>query len=264
LQKSEYKERVSQGESTALTDERPYGFGRKLLAWGVHLFTASGFILALLAILAIQKHNWRIVLICLAAALAIDAVDGTMARAFEVKKVLPLVNGAVLDSVSDFLNHVLVPALFLYQSNLVPGRMAFATSAAILLVSAYHWGNKKAVTKDKYIEGFPAMWNMVVVYLFLFNFSQWANLAIVLIFCGLIFVPIKYVYVSQTRDLRLLSRIMTAIWAVLWVAIIAMFPATGAWLIWVSLFYLIYISTLGLYRTFRGPAPAEIDTSPGQ
>jgi phosphatidylcholine synthase len=250
---------IQKEQAAARSDELSYGFGRKLLAWAVHLFTASGFVIALLAILAVQKHNWRVVLICLAGALAIDAVDGTMARAFEVKRVLPLVNGAVLDSVSDFLNHVLVPALFLYESNLVPENTAFATSAAILLVSAYHWGNVKAVTEDKYIDGFPAMWNMVVVYLFLFDFSQATNLAVVLIFCGLIFVPVKYVYVSQTRELRTLSRILTALWAVLWVAIIATFPATSAWLIWGSLFYLVYISALGLHRTFRGPAVADAE-----
>jgi phosphatidylcholine synthase len=245
------------------TNAPSYGLGRKLLAWAVHLFTASGFVIALLAVLAIQKHNWRVVLICLAGALAIDAVDGTLARAFEVKRVLPLVNGAVLDSVSDFLNHVLAPTLLLYEANLVPEKTAFATCAAILLVSAYHWGNVKAVTKDKYIDGFPAMWNMVVVYLFLFKFSQLTNLAVILIFCALIFVPIKYVYVSQTREMRTLSRVLTAVWAVLWVAIISTFPAVSAWLIWASLFYLVYILALGLYRTFRGPdVAATEDASP--
>lgn len=256
-------EAIQEKKAAAGTDAPSYGPGRKLLAWAVHLFTASGFVIALLAILAIQKHNWRVVLICLAGALAIDAVDGTMARAFEVKRVLPLVNGAVLDSVSDFLNHVLVPTLFLYESNLVPENTAFATSAAILLVSAYHWGNLKAVTKDKYIDGFPAMWNMVVVYLFLLKFSQLTNLVVVLIFCALIFVPIKYVYVSQTREMRTLSRVLTALWAVLWVAVISTFPATSAWLVWASLFYPVYLTALGLRRTFRGPAVAEGDASPG-
>jgi phosphatidylcholine synthase len=256
-------EAIQTERAVVRTDEMSYGFGRKLLAWGVHLFTTSGFVIAFLAILAIQKHNWRLVLTCLAVALVIDAVDGTMARALNVKQVLPQINGAVLDSVSDFLNHVLVPALLLYESNIVPENIAFATSAFLLLASAYHWGNVRAVTKDNYIEGFPSMWNMVVVYLFLLNFNQWINLAVVFIFFVLTFVPIKYVYVSKTRDLRTLTRVLTALWAVLWAVIIAQFPATNAWLLWVSLFYLIYLSALGLYRTLRGAAVAGGDDSLG-
>ena len=236
------------------TDELSYGFSRKLLAWAVHLFTASGFVIAFLGILAIQKHNWRLALFCMAMQLVIDALDGTMARALNIDEVLPRIKGAVLDSMSDFLNHVLVPTLLLYESNLVPENLAFATSAAMLLASAFHWANVRAVTEDNYIEGFPSMWNMVVVYLFLFNFSQWINLAVVLIFFALHFLPIKYVYVSKTKHLQTLTRVLTALWAVFWAIILLQFPATNAWLVWASLFYLIYLSVLGLHRTLRGAA----------
>ena len=58
----------------------PYSTGRKLLAWCVHIFTASGVIVGLLALAAIVNHNYRAAFLWLFIAVLIDTVDGTLAR----------------------------------------------------------------------------------------------------------------------------------------------------------------------------------------
>ena len=45
-------------------------------AWLVHLFTASGVVIAFLALEATWRGDWRLALLWLLAALAVDGVDG--------------------------------------------------------------------------------------------------------------------------------------------------------------------------------------------
>jgi hypothetical protein len=43
-----------------LTDFDPtFSAGRKLLAWGVHIFTTSGVVMGLLTLVAVVNRNWR-------------------------------------------------------------------------------------------------------------------------------------------------------------------------------------------------------------
>ena len=56
-----------------------------ILAWGVHLFTASGAVWGLLALIAIMQHNWREAFIWMEVAMLVDGIDGTLARRFKVK-----------------------------------------------------------------------------------------------------------------------------------------------------------------------------------
>ena len=61
---------------------------RRALAWGVHLFTASGAVAGALALLCIAASEFSHAMLLMIAALAIDAVDGTLARAVGVSQVL--------------------------------------------------------------------------------------------------------------------------------------------------------------------------------
>lgn len=91
----------------------------KFLAWFAHLFTASGLLAGFMAILAISEKNRRAAMTWLLVALVIDGVDGTLARKFKVKEILPDFDGKILDYVIDFANYAIIPAYFFYQSELV-------------------------------------------------------------------------------------------------------------------------------------------------
>ena len=96
----------------------------KAAAWAVHAFSASGAVLALLAVLAIDGHRWTEAMLWLFAALVVDGVDGTLARAARVKEVAARVDGDVLDLVIDYLNYVFVPTLFILEAGLLPDAAA--------------------------------------------------------------------------------------------------------------------------------------------
>src|SRR4030095_5290852 len=89
---------------------------RKVAAWATHLFTASGAIWGLLAILAITNEQWVLAFAWMGVSVFVDSFDGVLARRVRVKSVLPNFDGALLDNMIDFLNYVFVPAYFLYES----------------------------------------------------------------------------------------------------------------------------------------------------
>ena len=105
----------------------------KLLAWSVHLFTASGAVWGMLSLLAIFNGQWSLAFAWMGAAIVVDSLDGFLARKAHVKTVLPEFDGALLDNMVDYLNYVFVPAIFLFKSNVLPEGVPLLGPAAILL-----------------------------------------------------------------------------------------------------------------------------------
>ena len=91
-----------------------------LNAWMVHLFTASGLLWGFLAMLAIAANAWRLALLWMSVAVAVDAIDGPLSRRLRTRQRLPQFDGALLDAVVDFLNYVVVPVLFMHMAGLLP------------------------------------------------------------------------------------------------------------------------------------------------
>ena len=120
----------------------------------------------LLALTAIDRGEWRLALLWLLAALAVDGVDGTLARLARVKEHAPRIDGEAFDLIVDYLNYVFVPAIFICRAGLVPAALALPLAAAILLSSVYVFVRRDMKTKDNYFRGFPALWNVVALYLF--------------------------------------------------------------------------------------------------
>jgi phosphatidylcholine synthase len=191
---------------------------RVALAWGVHLFTASGAVVGAFALAAVVARDFSAAALWMLVALVIDAVDGTFARAVGVSEVLPAVDGRRLDDMVDYLNYVIVPAVFMAAAGSLAG---LAWTALPILASAYGFSQEDAKTEDDFFLGFPSYWNVIAIYLWLFALPPAAGTAIVAAFSALVFVPLKYVYPSKLRSWR---RTTTA-GAALWLAAIALAAA---------------------------------------
>jgi phosphatidylcholine synthase len=220
-------------------------------AWMTHLVTASSAVWGLLAILAIANEQWVVAFWWMAAAVAIDSFDGILARRMQVKRVLPQFDGALLDNIVDYLNYVFVPAYFLYSANVLPERVAVIGAAMILLASAYQFSQSDAKTDDHYFKGFPSYWNVMVFYFFMLETAPWLNFAITVLFCVLVFVPIKYIYPSRTSVQPKLVMGWGMVWGIGNLAMLALYPDVPAWLKWFSLAYVVYYHVLSLYAQFR-------------
>ena len=79
-------------------------------AFSVHILTALGAGLALMAMLEAVREHWTRMFFWLGVALVVDAVDGPLARRLDVVRLQPNWSGEVLDLVVDFLTYVFVPA----------------------------------------------------------------------------------------------------------------------------------------------------------
>ena len=221
----------------------------------VHLLTASGAVLALLALRSVQQHDWQMMFLWLGVALILDAVDGPIARRFQVKTLLPRFSGERLDLIVDYLTYVVVPAYALTEAPLLPEAARLPAAAVILLSSLFHVADLHSKTEDGYFVGFPAIWNIVLLYLFALGLAPWASLAVVGTFVLLTFVPLLAVHPFRVSRLRPLTCLATALWAVAaFAAVINLFPSPF-WVQGLLLATAAYLSFVGLYRSVR-PGPA--------
>src|SRR3954451_13046831 len=111
---------------------------RTVLGFGVHIFTATGAALGLLALLAAGRADWPLMFMLLGVALIVDGVDGALARRLQVAARLPRWSGETLDLVVDFVTYVLLPAYALAVGGLLPERAAVPLAVVIVVTGALY------------------------------------------------------------------------------------------------------------------------------
>lgn len=224
-----------------------------MVAWAVHMFTASGVILALLALDAVERRNWREALLWLFVALVIDGIDGSLARAAKVADRLPRIDGAALDLVVDYLNYVLVPALLIWRAGLLPRDIALPLCAIILVSALYVFARRDMKTDDGYFRGFPALWNVVAAYFVLTPPPPWLAAAIVAALALLTFAPIHVVHPFRARDGKLVAPVAAVAWAISTTLLaLGITDETGTQLLLAaSLLCLLIMASIGALRTIR-------------
>ncbi len=228
-----------------------------LVAWAVHAFTASAACLGILTLIKIYQHNYTQALWLMAAAVVIDAVDGTLARLVKVKSVLPHIDGALLDNIVDYLNYVITPCFFLFvKPEMLPSSYLLFIITAITISSAYQFCQADAKTADHFFKGFPCYWNIAVFYMFIFDTSKITNAILLLILCALIFVPVKYVYPSrldyltQSRHLKMVMHSASLIYGISFALILWSYPHKHTIYLVLSLSYVFMYLCLSAYRTY--------------
>ncbi len=186
-----------------------------LRAFTVHIFTATGAALALLALILATDGHWAAMFFCLGLALIVDGVDGPLARAFNVAEVLPRWNGEGLDFVVDFVTYVFVPAYAIAASGLLPEALAIPLGLIVVIPGALYFADREMKTRDNYFRGCPAVWNLAAFYLYVLTPEPWVAAATVIALAGLTFAPVRFVHPLRVRNLRILNIALMAAWAVL-------------------------------------------------
>lgn len=237
---------------------------RRMLAWGIHIFTASGAFVGLLALFAIHEQRLLSAFWLMSAAIVIDAVDGLFARVVKVKIAVPQIDGALLDNIVDFFTYTIVPCFFLMATSVLPENWCYVCVVAITLSSAYQFTQIDAKTQDNFFKGFPSYWNIAIFYLFFWQMSPWANLAILLLLAALSFVPIKFVYPSRldylthSKILRRGMLLATVLWGIATAGLLWVYPRSNLFLLVISMSYLILYVGISLYRTWVPLTPLSV------
>ncbi len=226
-------------------------------AWAVHAFTASGVVLGFLAVVAILEGDKIAAFMWLGLALFVDGIDGTLARRVRVRELTPQVDGATLDNVVDFFNYVAVPALMIYWFGLVPPGFEIATAAGIMAVSCYTFSNVGIKTDDYYFVGFPAVWNLPILYFHVLQTNLWINLLVIIFLAVLTFVPLKFVHPLRVKDWRAITVPMTVLWAATSLRLVLISPdvnkaqEASPLLFWLWVLASVYFAVLCIWRSLR-------------
>jgi len=184
-------------------------------AFAVHIFTATGAALALIALVYAVQGQWPAMFLCFGIALVVDGVDGTIARRLEVAKLLPRWSGDVLDLVVDFVTYVFVPAYAIVAGGLLPRLLALPAGVVIVLTGALYFADRDMKTADNYFRGFPALWNAAAFYLFLLKPPPLLAAAAIVLLAGLTFVPFKFLHPMRVARMRAVNIAAVMLWAVL-------------------------------------------------
>jgi phosphatidylcholine synthase len=236
---------------------------KKGVAWAVHAFTTCGIVLGFLALVSVLKNDAVAAFMWLGLALFVDGVDGTLARKARVLEYTPNVDGRTLDNVIDFFTYVAVPALMVYWFQMVPLDFIFSgqtwsliAAAAIMAVSCYTFANVGMKSDDYYFVGFPAIWNVVVLYFFVLQTGPIVNSITILLLCILTFVPIKFVHPLRVTDWREITIPMTVLWAAMSLSLIIQAKDRANWgtveeiQLWVWIAASVYFFFISVWRTF--------------
>ncbi len=233
----------------------------RLAAAAVHAYTASGSVLALVLVHLAYQGRIEAFLWVLLAAMFVDGTDGTLARRFRVKEVMPEFDGALLDNIVDYMTYVLAPMTLLWANGYLPGGTWGGVIASVpMLASCVQFCRtdaKPTVGGEHFFLGFPSYWNVVVFYVVAMGLGP-TSVTAVLAVCAIgVFVPIRYIYPSRTESLQAVTLGLSALWLVAYVVIVATLPDPPAWLVILSLGYIAYHLSASIWLTVRRPRLVE-------
>jgi len=202
-------DQINQQETPAVTP------AMRAAAFSVHIFTALGAGIALIALLEAVREHWAAMFWWLGAALVVDAVDGPMARRLDVARVQPDWSGDVLDLVVDFVTYVFVPGYAITASGLLLPVAAPLLGAGVVVSGALYFADRRMKAADNHFRGFPALWNAAAFYLFLLHLRPALSSLAVAALIVLTFVPVHVLHPVRVVRWRGLTLSLIGVWAVL-------------------------------------------------
>lgn len=217
----------------------------EIRAFSVHVLTASGSFLAFLGVVAAAEHRFVDMWWWLGLALLIDGIDGPIARKVRVKEVLPNWSGDTLDNIIDYVTYVLLPAFALYQSGMIGETWSFVAAGMIVVSSAIYYADMGMKTDEYFFSGFPVVWNMVILTLFVIKPSETAALIVVVAAVILTFLPINFLHPVRVKRLRGLNLSIFLLWCALSGYSLLLQFESPAWLVWSVVLTGIYLFCIG-------------------
>lgn len=233
--------------------------GQRARAYAVHLYTASGIVLALLAAMEIASPAPRPVrvFLLLAGTVLIDASDGPLARLWQVKRYAPAIDGRTIDDIVDYITYTFLPLLLVWRMGWLPEPAALWIAPA-LLASLFGFSNSGAKDEESgFFLGFPSYWNVVALYAGVVaeGWGPWPNVAIVLALAALTLAPVGFVYPNLApRAWRVPVLAGALAWLVLLFAMLRDYPRVPGWLLLLSLLYPAFYTALSVHLRRRAVA----------
>lgn len=223
--------------------------------WFIHSVTSLGAVCGMFGLIAVSDGSPRLAIMWLAVAMVLDGIDGPVARAWSVQDHVPRIDGYTLDLVVDYVTCIVVPVLFLHAFDMLPDGWSLVIGAFVLFTSALWMSRTDQMSDDKFFNGFPGEWNMIVPTLYLLDTPPVATALICVALSLTQLTNWKFVHPMQVQRFRPVTVAVTIAWLVIMVAMTYDLPAhnqVGEWLLAACP---LYILGVGVWRTI-GPGAA--------
>jgi phosphatidylcholine synthase len=191
------------------------------------------------------------------ATVIIDASDGPLARAWQVKRWAPRIDGRTIDDIVDYITYTFLPLLLVWRMGWLPG-LAFAWVIPALIASLFGFANSGAKDEeDGFFLGFPSYWNVVAFYAGIVHhhWGPWPNAVALLALAAMTVMPVRFLYPNLAPRPWKLPLVAGAIaWTAILLAMLVMpYPRVPAWLTLVSLVYPAFYVALSAVLGRRKP-----------
>ena len=103
----------------------------------------------------------------------------------------------------------------LHHFKILPEIVDTILPATIMVISVISYSNKNTKTDENYYMGFPAIWNIVVLYLVILDYGTLVNTGILILLVILKVIPIRFVHPFRTKSFKKLTSVMSLCWFVL-------------------------------------------------
>jgi phosphatidylcholine synthase len=217
---------------------RPLTAGERIRGYAVHLYTASGIVLAALAAAEIfsPRPDPRLVFVLFAAATIVDASDGFLARRWEVKRTAPEIDGRAIDDIVDYITFTFLPLLLVWRMEWAPEPVLLWIAPA-LIASLFGFANTGA--KDEgggFFRGFPSYWNVVAFYAGLL--PPLVSGVMIVALAALTVLPVRFIYPTLApRPWRMPLLVGAFAWLAFMLWALPDYPDVEPWILWLSLSY---------------------------
>lgn len=224
------------------SDVEQFALGKRLRAYAVHLYTASGVVCAFLAAVQItgeipdpsRAFFW---LFC---AVVIDSTDGVLARRWQVTRYAPRTDGGTIDEVVDYLTYTFLPLLLVWRMDWLPAPESLWIIPP-MIASLFGFANTAAKQAEEgFFHGFPSYWNIAAFYLGIWVQFYPAYLAgIVLLGLAVLTVlPVRFLYLTRTEGVwKWVLLGLGTLWAVALLYMLSIYPEVSQELFWASMAY---------------------------
>ena len=173
--------------------------------YALHVMTASGAVVGMLALQAVYEDRIRTALLWLITSQVLDGLDGPIARRLDVHIHAPKIDGHILDLVVDYVTCVVVPVAFLAHFNMLPAHFETIIAATIFLFSALWFARTDLETDDHWFNGFPAVWNLVVPTFLVFESTPTQVGIVSIILCLSQLTNLKIPHLVRAKELRFIT-----------------------------------------------------------
>ena len=192
-----------------------------LRAFAVHIFTACGAALALLALIFGVGGHWAAMFLCLGLALIVDGIDGPLARRLQRQGCAAALVGRDARPRGRFHHLRFRAGLCDRRQRLAAEALSIVAGVVVCITGALYFADRDMKADDNYFRGFPALWNFAAFYLYIFDPPAWLAAASLIVLAVLTFVPGRFVHPLRVKRLRALNIALLVVWAALALTAIA-------------------------------------------